>query len=269
MPNSTPTSSRKLCAALSLTLLALAMPAHAEDGFHGLIGAGVGYTPDYDGAKDSHSHAVLMPMLDYRKGAFEVSTRGGLRYWAVDRDDWKVAAVLGYDAGREEKRSNGSFGTVGSDRLRGMGKLDATVEAGVDVVWNGAGVPVQFKLMKAPGGTGHGGMHGSVGSSVDLLRQDKLQLSLNTELSFGDSRYNQAYHGVTATQAQHTAFREFHPKAGFDGVNVGLSARYQLAEHWGAMASVGYRRLLGDAANSPLTERKGTPTAMVGVGYQF
>nr|WP_316641435.1 MipA/OmpV family protein [uncultured Roseateles sp.] len=246
-----------------------AASAHAgpsEEGFHGFLGAGVAYRADYDGAKERRALALPVSMLSYRKGAFDISTNEGLRYWAVNNPDWQVALVLGADFGRSERKTR--FG-LGSERLVGMGKLKTTPEIGVSATWTGAGMPLSLDLLRAADNKGHGGTHGSLSTNLPLYAKHKLQLTANAALSFGDGRYQQAYYGVTPEQAARTAFKAYSPGAGFHGMDLSVSARYALNEHWGAMGSVGYHRLLGDAAKSPLTERKGTPTLFLGVGYAY
>jgi len=246
-----------------------AEPPPAE-GLHGFIGAGVVHSPSYVGAKESRSHAVLVPDLRYRKGAFEASTMGGLRYWLRENQDFQFAVKLGVDGGREDHKVKGTLGQSGSDRLRGMGKLKGTAELGVVGSWSGLGLPLQFELKTALGrNKGHGGTLASLGTSLPLFAKGDLELGLEASLGFADKRYLQAYYGVTAAQSAATSFAPFSPKAGLYGADLGLSARYRLGERWSMLANLGYHRVLGDAAKSPLVERKGAPTALLGVGYSF
>ncbi|MCV2362509.1 MipA/OmpV family protein [Paucibacter sp. DJ1R-11] len=240
-----------------------------SEGLHGLIGFGAVYSPTYVGAKESRSHAVLLPDLRYRKGAFEASTMGGLRYWAVERPDFQFALTLSGDAGREDHKVKGFLGQSGSDRLRGMGKLKGSAEVGVAGSWSGLGLPLNFELKTALGKQGHGGTLASLGSSLPLLASGPLELGAEASLGFGDKRYLQSYYGVTAAQAAATSFKEFHPKAGLYGADLGLTGRYKLSDSLSLMAHAGYHRVLGDAAKSPLVERKGAPTLLLGLGYTF
>lgn len=265
-----------LKATLALAVLALsglgaqaAESSSPSEGLHGLIGIGAVYSPTYVGAKESRSHAVLLPDLRYRKGAFEASTLGGLRYWAVEKPDFQFALTLGVDAGREDHKVKGFLGQSGSDRLRGMGKIKASGELGVAGSWSGLGLPLNFELKTALGKKGHGGTLASIGSSLPLLASGPLELGAEVSLGFADKRYLQSYYGVSAAQAAATSFKEFHPKAGLYGADLGLSARYKLSDSMSLMANASYHRVLGDAAKSPLVERKGAPTVLVGLGYTF
>jgi len=259
------------CSALLLLVtggVRAAEPAPTE-GFHGFIGAGAAYSPTYVGAKESRSHAVLLPDLRYRKGAFEASTLGGLRYWAVERPDFQFALTLGADAGREDHKVKGFLGQSGSDRLRGMGKIKASGELGVAGSWSGLGLPLNFELKTALGKQGHGGTLASKGRLLPKLASGPLELGAEVSLGFADTRYLQSYYGVSAAQAAATSFKEFHPKAGLYGAYLGLSARYKLSDSMSLMANASYHRVLGDAAKSPLVKRKGAPTVLVGLGYTF
>lgn len=256
--------------ALSLSSLALAQgkPGRpgSQEGFHGVLGVAVVSGPEYDGAKKTRTRLAPLPLLTYRSGAFEASTLGGLRYWALDNADWRVALGLGFDAGRKDKSTR--FGQ-GSDRLKGMGEIKASAELGLSVTWLGGVAPITFDLKTSPGKRGHGGTHGAVSTEVPLFAKDRLFLSAKAAVEFGDADYNQAYYGVSAAQASTSQFKAFKAGSGFNQMSLGLSARYQLTDKWVAMGQVGYQRALGDAAKSPLTERKGAPTASFGVGYVF
>ena len=52
-------------------------------------------------------------------------------------------------------------------------------------------------------------------------------------------------------------------------MNVGGNLVYPLAGNWAVLANVGADYLVGDAADSPLTETPLQPRVLVGVGYKF
>ncbi|GAB3261152.1 MipA/OmpV family protein [Chitinimonas naiadis] len=254
------------------SLLALAaLPAlcdePSKDGWSGTAGIGVQSRPEYDGAKDYQTRAIPMLALNYRYGWVQLGT-SGLSVWAVDTPEWQAGFRVGYDGGREDKKSNGVFAS-GSDKLRGMGKLDGTVEGGLFVEWSGLGAPVSLEIKRAPRNKGHGGTHGTLGVSLPLHKQKDLEINAALSASWADQRYTQAYYGITAEQASRTGRPVYTPKAGMTHFDAALTTNWALDQNWFATGSVGYRHLLGDAGRSPLTERKNSPSGMVGVGYKF
>ena len=61
----------------------------------------------------------------------------------------------------------------------------------------------------------------------------------------------------------------FAPGGGLLSTSLGLIWSYDLAAHWLLVGNLEGRRLQGDAARSPLTERRSNTYATVGVAYQF
>ena len=55
------------------------------------------------------------------------------------------------------------------------------------------------------------------------------------------------------------------------GVGVEGEARYALTPHWSVVGKAGYERLIGDAADSPITEAgsENQFTAALGLTYRF
>lgn len=238
-----------------------------KDGWKARAGVGVIVKPEYDGAKDYRTLFTPMGELSWRRGWFEIGT-SGINAWAIDTPDWQLGLRVGYDGGRDEKKGNGPF-AGGSDKLRGMGKLDGTVEAGMFAEWSGLGAPISLEVMRAPRNKGHGGTHGKLGLSLPMHQDKELQIAAQLGVDWGDQRYNQAYYGVTALQASRTGRPVYTPKSGLNHFTAGLTGNWMLDQHWGVTGMVGYSRLLGDAAKSPLTERKSGPVGMLGIGYNF
>jgi MipA family protein len=50
---------------------------------------------------------------------------------------------------------------------------------------------------------------------------------------------------------------------------VELGVKADLDERWTAKATVGYSRLIGDAADSPIVESENQFTGLLGLSYKF
>jgi outer membrane scaffolding protein for murein synthesis (MipA/OmpV family) len=78
-----------------------------------------------------------------------------------------------------------------------------------------------------------------------------------------------------ATWANRKSSRTYYGQPGFDPdggllfASLGVLGSYDLARRWALLASLEGRRLQGDAARSPLVERKSSYYAVAGVAYRF
>lgn len=52
-------------------------------------------------------------------------------------------------------------------------------------------------------------------------------------------------------------------------MDLSVGGDYSLTENWMAVGSIGYSALMGDAADSPIVERKSAPTGTFGAAYKF
>ena len=153
--------------------------------------------------------------------------------------------------------------------LEGLGDVDAAFELGGTIgyrfdMWRG------FATVRH----GFGGHHGIVGElGVDAIVEPtpRLSVSAGPRLHFADSDYLDTYLGVTAAQSAASGLSEFDPDGGLKGVGVEAEARFALTPRWSIVGSAGYERLVGDAADSPITEAgsENQFTAALGLTYRF
>lgn len=73
----------------------------------------------------------------------------------------------------------------------------------------------------------------------------------------------------TPAQAARTRFKTYDATGGFNNVSASLAMLYRYDRHWRQMAVAGIDRLLGDAADSPITETRNQPFAGFYVAYRF
>lgn len=142
-----------------------------------------------------------------------------------------------------------------------------------------AGIPINLQIMKGVGDSkpdskdfsikGHAGTRAELGAEIPWKLNESLTLSFSSSVSWADKKYTQTYFGVTSAQAARSNFKEFNAKGGVKSVNVGVGLNYQFDKNWFASAGLSYSQLQGSAAKSPIIEKKGQPSALLGVGYKF
>ncbi len=159
-----------------------------------------------------------------------------------------------------------------SDRLRGMGDIDYSIEAGgfAEVY------PLEWLRVRAELRYGMGGFEGVRGDlrADAIFRDGPWRFAVGPRLSYAGSDYMQTYFGVSRDQSLMTALLlnplpTYQARSGFDKVGATAQVNYTFDNGFEAGVFGTYGYLLGDAGNSPLVEDKSQFTAGVSLSYTF
>ena len=280
---------KKLLSVAGLYAAVIAAPAMAQDAaadsvssvYDGdwlSVGAGIGYGPSYDGSDDYTAFPI--PVVQGSLGGIGISPRaGGIALDLLPDPDKGVGFNIGPSARLRTDRASG----IKDDVVRSMGKLDRAVEVGprlgikvsqvfheydtltfnADIGWDVAGA--HKGLVVAP----------SLTYFTPLNRGVALAFSVNAE--YGNSKFAHYYYSVNPAQSAASGLREFSAGSGFTKVGVtaigGIDLDGDLLNGgFAVIAGGGYARMLGDAADSPVTADRGSPNqwfGAVGIAYTF
>ena len=228
-----------------------------------LVGIGIGYVPEYAGADDNH--LVGAPILDHSFGnGFFASTRRGRETEAAG-SSVVTEAALGYGGKRDEHKRN--FG-AGSDDLRGMGKVHGGALALLTATYQVGTIGLSLSTAQALSRRDNGSTY-TIGASTPFYTSASDQLSFNASAVYGDNKHAQTYYGVTATQSARSGYGSYRAERGFENINVGVNWNHAIDARWSVTSAAGLTRMVGDAADSPLTKRKTTPMVTTGLVYKF
>lgn len=256
---------------------ALAMPAGAAaadevpaTGWSGRAVLGVGQVPHYSGSSTSSARGVLGLNATYRSasnGDWHVGT-GGLG-WSQRIGDLRFGVSLGRDPGRDDSGvRHGGFGArPGHARLQGLGDIAPTPVITLFAAARLGDVPLQVSLGTAT--RSHRGTQLRLAAPLRFELADGLALRLTPALHFADRATMQAYHGVSEAQAARTSHRRFDAQGGLRSASLDLGLDHTLARDWTLHAGLSLEGLMGDAARSPLTERRFQVRSMAALSYRF
>lgn len=239
----------------------------------GAIGLGVGVLPTYQGSGETLAAVVPILRLSWRD-RIEIGS-GGLS-WLISNDGpvrWGVG--LTFDRGRDEEDGQGFFIDDLDGRLLGMGDVDSAVGLRVFGSTHLGPVELHASVSKFSGDGDdelvpqNDGVLAEFGATMPILQRDRWKLAAKLNTTWADEAYTQAFFGVTPFQASQTSFPTFTPGAGLKDVSLGLHSEWSLSSRWFLSADAGVTRLLGDAADSPITEEQTGVSFLVGVGYRF
>lgn len=132
--------------------------------------------------------------------------------------------------------------------LPGLPEVDAAIELGLGAAYEQEYWRIFGNLRH--GVLGHHGIVGDLGADLIYRPDEDWRLSLGPRLSFADGDYMDSYFGVPAGVAGPVAYD---PAGGLKSAGIEAQARYQFTPVWAVEGSIGWSRLLGDAADSPVT----------------
>lgn len=231
------------------------LPETPDAPWEGAIGLIATYRPEYQGATERI--VKLKPVIFLRYGRFTVSSGGGsfgtkragdvargLSLSLLERQGLRVSLGLRYDGGRGEAESGA---------LAGLGDIPPTLRLRAAAAWHPGGTWRLGANWNVDAFGRGGGSYGEVNAGWDRRLSPHTVLTLGGGLSLAGRRYMQTYYGVSEGQASTSVYDVYEPGMGLREVTFGAGLRYQLNREWTLVTGVGISRLLGPAADSPLT----------------
>lgn len=225
------------------------------------LGAAAMLRPRYDGS--SKYIVIAGPSIDirYRDIAF-ASIGEGLGVNVLRGKNYRAGIALSYNLGRRAKEN--------SPLLDGMENINPAPEAKLFAEY---AVSKEFPLVmrvdarRSMGGSD--GWIGDIGAYMPLPgSSEKFYWFAGPTLTLADSRYMNAWYGVSASQAR-PGRPQFNPAGGVRSYGFGLSAVWFFDKHWFATSDVSVVQLVGDAKRSPLTQTSTGGAFDLSINYQF
>jgi outer membrane protein len=225
-----------------------------------VVGAGGAYAPDYEGSDDYEFQPFPFVSIVYDDFVFINGTSVGINL--LDFDGLKAGPIARYGFGRDEDDNNA---------LDGLDDVDDSIEVGGFVnyeigIWS-AGLTVMQDV-----GGGHEGLVAEATTGVSVPLTDNLTSSLEGSATWASGDYMETYFGISPKQSARSGLEEFDADAGFKDVAVTLGLNYMFTESIALSGRAQYKRLLEDAAESPIVDDKGSADQFFGglfLTYRF
>lgn len=228
------------------------------------LGTGAALVPTFEGSDRYHVMPVPLVSITY-KDMVSLNANGLSAYWRAG--DLRIGAGLTYNPGRTDSKDDGLLSN-GDDRLRGMGDIDAALGLKAFASYHLWMLDLSAAVTKYTGEENDGVMV-DLGLALPYKLTDKLTLTPHAGATWANKDYMQTWFGVTSTQAANSGFARYDAGAGFKDIRFGIDANYRFDEHWFLNVRTDVRRLLGDAADSPISFSDSGVTAAALVGYRF
>lgn len=259
---------KKIVPGALLALLATpTLAAEPPQGTTLTLGGGVGVAPRYSGSDENRVSTALVLDYSMRNGFFVSSTRG-LGY-GNSLGNFDYSAALSYRTGRKDHNVDSDTMSDGSDHLRGMGNVKGSalgvVGLGYKLTnWLSAQLQAEVPFSQRDNGAA---LHFGIVSP--LYHSPKNSVTLGLTSSWGTNDYMQTYYGVSAAQSAASGFTQYTAGSGIYACSLNLDWTHNFTESWSVVADAGYTQLAGDARNSPIVQRKASPTGSLTVTYRF
>jgi len=245
-------------AAVSLPLILMGFyPASSQDAKSSksqwivTLGGSVEYGPSYEGSK--HLSFSGMPSFDFRRlgeAAEYGAPDDNIDYGLFDIGGVEIGPVVGLRGGRT---------AFDDSELQGLHAVQWNLDAGVFVqYW-----PIEDRLrVRAETRQALWGGHGLLADLyLDWFQPlgDRWLLSAGPRLSLANATYMRNNFGVSAEEAANNGHVEaFDANGGLKSIGFTVAATYMLSPAWSVQIYDKYSRLVGDAADSPITSRLGS-----------
>ena len=238
-------------------------------------GVGVASMPQYSGAAASHPRLRLWVDGEYRTanfGSFAIDSGSltidpELRWNVIDRPDVGFGPLLGYRFGRNDKDPGFTSGADGSSRLQGLPDVASSVDAGVQGHVLAFGIPVFAQWRTALSGSQ--GTLLNLGLYVPLLPEGTFGFTVLPTVTWADARQMRALYGVSQQASLTSGFPAYMPGSAWENAALELIGEWRLSKSAHLLGSVAFERLLGDAAASPIVQKKQQLSVLGGVTLSF
>lgn len=226
------------------------------------LGLGTSLRPRYDGAQQYHW--LVGPSIDIRyRDLFFASTGEGVGVNLLRATHWRGGAAITYNLGRRAADDPA--------HLNGMGNINLAPEAKLFLEY---AVSKEFPLVlradlrRSMGGSD--GWIGDLGAYIPLPgSSEKFYLLAGPTVTFADSRYMNAWFGVSQTQALRSGYPQYNPGSGLVSYGAGITSIWFFHKHWLLTTDAAIGHLASGAAHSPVTQRATNFVLDLSINYQF
>lgn len=262
-------------------LLIAAAPAQAQSGAAqggepDYLALGAGWNPDYVGSDEYRiipfgAFKLTTPVADVRSSGLAVTADILAPYQRDRAVRVEFGPQVNYRFGR--KRDD-----VEDAVVLALGEIDDAVEVGAtlgvvfdDVTATGDSFALRAEALRDTSAVYDGSTYGLEATYTFATPRDwGVNIVANTQ--YGDDRFHDRYFDVTAAQSMASGLPQYDAEAGFYQVAVGANIRKNLTERFFVAGQFVAAQLIGDVADSPIVDLRGSATQFRGgvtLGFTF
>lgn len=221
------------------------------------LGGGARLAPKYEGSEELKISPLPFVAISWNDLVF-LDVMNGLGVYAVRTENFRLGTSIGYGQGRDQDDA---------DRLRGLGDIDSAARTRIFGSYQIRPAMINLDVSRDFGGSD--GLQIRTGVMMPFPLSQKMRLLSGISTTWADDAYMESFFGVTPVQSARSSLPTFQAEGGLKRVDLELGLMRDIGEHWFARGIFGLGYLLGDAAESPVTETELQASLGMFVGYKF
>ena len=200
--------------------------------------------------------------IRYKDIAF-ASTGEGLGINILSSANLRAGAAISFDLGRSPHDDGAALSGLGTIHPAPELKLFAGYTISKDFP-----MTIRVDIRRQFGATN--GFIGDIGAYMPMPGSSEIfSWFVGPTTTVADGRYMSTCFGISQAQAARTAYRGYNASGGFKSAGLGLTANYFVTPRIIINISSAFERLLGSAAQSPITQAKYEGVFSASVLYKF
>jgi MipA family protein len=236
--------------------------AGMPDGVRVTLGLGAGARPAYEGA--ANYRPSIWPIVTFKAiggslDRFEAKSLDDLAFSLIKHDGFDIGVLGGYRYGRHE---------ADAVRLWGTGDIQGGLVGGGFIKYSVGQTYVRASVHHSISGDDTGGVL-RLATGTEFRPAERVLMKATVWADVADSTYMTTFFGVSALQSARSGLTAYDAGAGLKSLSVALSTDLMLNADWTLMSSIGYSRLIGDAADSPIVSSADQFNGRVGLARSF
>jgi MipA family protein len=259
----------RLLLALPLACTSLAVQAQAfdavrlyavplEDG-QGLAGLAVIAGHEYLGSDERKT--LVLPAISYQwKNGWFAGTGNGIGYKFASPANMQYGLRITLDLGRDENDARA---------LAGMGDIDLRPEFGGFFNYFITDEWFLTTSFRYGAGNDRDGSQTDIGIGWSTQLAPQWRGGLGVAATYVNSKYMQAFYGVTAQQSASSGYAVYTPGAGWRDIRGNASLTYFFNAEWSLTGAVTVRSLQGDVKRSPIVTEETPVAGLLALSYSF
>jgi outer membrane protein len=229
-----------------------------QAGWSGAVGAGLAVVPTYPGASAERVRPAPLVSIDYGN---RVSIGPlGIEVAAVRWNGLRAGPVLGLQGGRRQSDDS---------RLGGLGDISTSVTGGVFAAYARGPLAVSATARQAISHSTNG-LSGLFQVDVrHVFGMARTFVAAGPDLEFGNGDFERTWFGISSAQSTTSGLPVYAPRAGINRVGLHAGLTYRATRHVLCRLFARVSEIAGDAAQSPIIERRTQVDFGAGIAYHF
>lgn len=230
----------------------------AQAGWTGAVGLGLAEVPRYPGASTDRVRPEPLVSIDYDDRVFIGPL--GIGVAAVRWHGFRAGPVLGFERARYESDD---------PHLAGLGDISSSITGGIFARYSSGPIEASATARQAISHSSNG-LTGLL--QVDLRHTfagARTSVAAGPDLEFGNSDFERTWFGVSPAQSATSGLPVYAPRAGINSVGLHTGLTHRASQHILVRFFARVSDIAGDAAPSPIVERRTQFAVGAGIAYHF